>query len=261
MSQIELYFQDLATLFVILLAIFSYLIGSVSTARVIYYLVTKSTDYAPFKEPVPHSDEVFESDLISATWINRKLGKQYGCITSLADMLKVALPTFLVKIILTSQPWFLLVAIFGILGHNYPVYYRFVGGRGESPILGVLLVINWFGLILVNIASSILGLITGSVLVMRFGGYILMIFWYWYFFNDIYYVGFMIVANFLFWFSMRTDLTRFHELKTKKALKFSEEDVSEFIAMGKTPGRFLDKYGLYFVVKRWLQKRKREQND
>ena len=93
-------------------------------------------------EPVPHSDEVFESDLISATLIAKKLGPRYGCATSLLDMMKVIVPTLLVKLLITGQPWFLLTALFGIIGHNYPVWYRFKGGRGESPILGALLVIN-----------------------------------------------------------------------------------------------------------------------
>ena len=227
-----------------------YLIGSVSTARLVYFLVTRSKNYEPFKESIPHTDEKFESDLISATWISKKLGKRYGCITSVLDMLKVALPTLLFKLIFTSPPFFLLTAIFGIFGHNYPIYYRFRGGRGESPILGALFVINWFGILIANAASSILGFISGSILVMRFGWYVLLIFWFWYYFRDLYYVLFMVLANFLFWFSMRKDLARFQQLKKQKNLEFTEEDISQFIMMGKTPGRFLDKYGLYFVVKR-----------
>ncbi len=59
----------------------------------------------------------------------------------------------LVKLVLTTEPCFLLVALFGVIGHNLPVYYRFRGGRGESPIIGSLLVINWFGLIITNLAA------------------------------------------------------------------------------------------------------------
>jgi len=231
-------------------AIIGYLLGSISTARLVYFMATGSTKYEPFAEVIPHTDEKFESDLISATWVTKKLGKRYGCITSILDMLKVALPTLLFKLLFTSQPYFLLVAITGIAGHNYPVYHRFKGGRGESPIIGTILVINWFGYFIANAAASILGYITGSILVLRWGAYVLLIFWFWIYFNNIYYIIFMVLANFFFWFSMRNDLKTFQELKKSKGLKFSEEDVSDFILMGKSMGRFMDKYGLYFVIKR-----------
>ena len=237
-------------LLVIFCCLAGYLAGSVSFARLINFSITRTTRMEGWAEPVPHSDEVFESDLISATLIAKKLGPRYGCATSLLDMMKVIVPTLLVKLLISGQPWFLLTALFGIIGHNYPVWYRFKGGRGESPILGALLVINWFGIFIVNIAGAILGFIFGSVLVMRWSGYILMILWYWIYFKDWRYVGFMILANLIFWVSMRRDLARFLELKKVKGLTFTEEDVSEFIFMGKKPGRFLDRYSLYSSFKK-----------
>ena len=98
-----------------------YLIGSVSIARIVYFLQTRSRNYEPFKESIPHTDEKFESDLISATWVTKKLGKRFGCITSILDMLKVALPTLFFKLVFLSHPFFLFTAIFGIIVHNYPV--------------------------------------------------------------------------------------------------------------------------------------------
>jgi glycerol-3-phosphate acyltransferase PlsY len=241
-------------LLALLCSLTGYLIGSVSSARIIYYLVTKNKNIEPFSEPVPHSDEIFESNLVSATLVAKKLGGRYGCVTSIADMIKVGVPTLLVKLLFITQPYFMLTAIFGVLGHNFPVYYRFIGGRGESPIIGILLVVNWFGLILVNIASTVLGFITGSVLVVRWGGYVLLIFWLWYYFQDVRYAVFMVILNLLFWFSMRKDLARFQELKKKKGLTFTEEDVSEFIQMGRGLGRFLDKYSLYVLSKKIIHK-------
>lgn len=236
-------------------ALTGYLIGSLSFARIVYFLVTGKTKVEPFAEPVPHSDETFESDLVSATLVSKKLGARYGCATSIADMLKVAAPTLLIMVLLPETPFHLVFALFGVLGHNYPVYFGFVGGRGESPILGALLVINWFGVLLVNLVATILGFITGSVLVLRFGGYILLVFWFWVYFNDWKYVVFMVLLNFLYWFSMRKELARFNQLKKEKGIKFSEEDVSEFIMMGKSIGRTLDNYSLYALWKKKFQKK------
>lgn len=234
----------------VLCALLGYLTGSVSFARLINYFITGDKKIKPLAEAVPHSNEVFESDLISATLVTKNLGAKYGCMTSVADMIKVALPTLLVKITFTGQPYFLVTALFGIIGHNYPVYYRFIGGRGESPLIGGLLVINWFGIIVVNLAATLLGFISGSVLVIRWGGMVLMIFWYWYYFHTIWYVCYIVFANFLFWFSMRKDLARYIELKRKKGLSFTEEDVSEFILMGRKLGRALDKYSIYALVRK-----------
>jgi hypothetical protein len=67
----------------------------------------------------------------------------------------------------------------------------------------------------------------------------------------------MAVVNFFFWLSQRKDLIRFSDLKKNKGLKFSEEDVSEFILMGKTPGRMLDRYSLPAIFRRMSGKNKK----
>ncbi len=235
----------------LLMAVAGYLAGSVSFARIVHFRVTKADRWEPFKESVPHSGEVFESDIVSATAIGKKMGARYGCLVSLLDMAKVALPTLLVKLFVPGYPYFLLVALFGMAGHNFPVWHRFKGGRGESPLLGSLLVINWFGVLIANAGSAVLGFITGSVLVMRWGGYVLLIFWFWFYFKDPAYVVFMMLACLLYVISMRKDLARYQELKKRKGLQFSEEEISQFIMMGGAPGRFLDQYSLVALFKKW----------
>ena len=234
----------------VLAAITGYLTGSISFARLLTWIVTKSSYVKPINEPVPGSDIRFESNSISATAAHLNLGKKYGCLTALLDMSKVAVPTFFFSLFFPDQPYYLLVAASGIAGHNYPLYHGFKGGRGESPMLGAMLVINWFGIFIANAASLILGYLTGSVLVIRYGWYVLMIFWYWIYFQNIYYVIFMVTANFLFWFSMRRDLATFADLKKVDDLEVSEESVSDFLLMGKGLGRFIDRYGLPALLKR-----------
>lgn len=254
MSEIEAYLTATPWLLAILCSIGGYLAGSVSSARIVYYLVTKRKEIEPFSEPIPHSDQMFESKLVSATLITKKLGKKYGCITSLLDMLKVVVPLLLVKLVFTEEPYYLLVALFGVTGHNFPVWYNFVGGRGESPIMAVILVINWFGLFIVNAAAAVLGFIVGSVLVLRWGGYVLLIFWLWYWFDDWRFGLFMALVNVVFWVAQSGDLKKFIKLQREQDLKFSEEDVSEFILMGKGIGRALDNYSLYALLKKMIQK-------
>jgi len=227
-----------------------YLLGSLSFARIITLIITKSSHVDPINEPVPGSDLRFHSDSVSATVAHLNLGKRYGCMTALLDMAKVALPTFLFHYFFPDDYYFLVAAAAGIAGHDYPVYHRFHGGRGESAMLGAMLIINWFGILIANAASVMLGYLTGSVLVIRYGSYVLMIAWYWIYFQDIYYVLFMVTANFLFWFSMRKDLATFADLKKMGDLEINEEAVSDFLLMGKGMGRFIDRYGLPALIKK-----------
>ncbi len=238
----------------VLSGITGYLIGSISFARLLTRMVTKSSYVKPINEPVPGSDIMFQSNSVSATAAHLNLGKKYGCLTALLDMSKVAIPTFLFSLFFPDQPYYLLVAACGIAGHNYPIYHGFKGGRGESPMLGAMLVINWFGILIANAASLILGYLTGSVLVIRYGWYVLMIFWYWIYFDSYFHVIFMVIANFLFWFSMRHDLATFADLKKVDDLEVSEEAVSDFLLMGKGLGRFIDRYGLPALLKKLLNK-------
>jgi len=249
--------EDLTQNIVIMIGLsvlFGYLVGSISFARLITYFVTKSFKVKEINEPVPGTDITFSSDSISATAVNINLGKKKGCLVSILDMTKVAIPTLLFRLLFPEEPYFLLVAAAGIAGHNYPVYHRFQGGRGESPIIGALLVINWFGILIANVAGMILGYLVGSVLVMRYGWYFLTIFWYWIFFNDIYYVLFAVVANFIFWNALRVELYKYYKLEKEQNLDASEEAVSEFLLMGKGLGRFIDNYGFPALIKKILKK-------
>jgi glycerol-3-phosphate acyltransferase PlsY len=227
-----------------------YLSGSVSFARIFTLILTKSMHVKEIKAEIPGSDQTFESNSISATVVSQNHGKKYGCLVALLDMFKVACPTFLLHYFFPGQYYYLLTGLMGIVGHDYTLYHRFQGGRGESPIIGAMLVINWFGIFLANAASMVLSMLVGSVLVMRYGWYVLMIFWYWIYFESIYHVVFMILANFVFWFSMRKDLGRYAELKKENDLEISEEEVSEFLMMGRGLGRFIDNYSLPALVKK-----------
>lgn len=254
MNEAIAYLQDKVWLLVIILAATGYLFGSISFARIIHHLVRKTGLIEAFAEPVPHSDEVFESNLVSATLVSKKLGVRYGLTVSVLDMLKVALPALVIKLMLKDDPWYLIIALGGVIGHNYPVWYGFVGGRGESPIIGSIFVINWFGFFLANAAGMVLGYLTGSVLVVRWSYHFLLPVWFLIYFDNPWPAAYMVATNFLFWMSMRADLARFQDLKKVKGLKFSEEDVSEFILMGKSLGRFLDRYSIYAIVKKALSK-------
>ena len=227
-----------------------YFLGSLSFARIITRLVTKSSHIEKLKQTVPGTDQVLEADSVSATTVSVNLGKKYGCLVSVLDMLKVILPAVFFKYYFPDQPYYLLTLLTGMLGHDYPIYHRFKGGGGESIIMAALLVINWFGIFIVSAAAMVVGYVVGRVLVMRYGMYVLMIFWYWIYFKDIYYVSFMILANVILWTSMINTWIRSGAQLKEHNIKLKEQDVSELFLMGKGIGRFIDNYGLPALIRK-----------
>jgi len=251
MNDLVLSLETKPLLLISLCALTGYLTGSISFARIVYFSVTKNKQIEFYSEPVKNSDEKFDTNFVSATLVNKRAGAKYGCLTSIADILKVAIPMLLVKLIFKTEPYYLIVAVFGMIGHYLPVYYRFIGGRGETIMLGSMFVVSWFGTIAVNIVSTILGFITGSVVILRYAGYLLMIFWLWWHFHDYRYSLFMFLMICLFVFSMRKEIGRVIELRKKGLMNMTGEELSENMFMGKGIGRAIDRYSLPALFKKF----------
>jgi len=83
---------------------------------------------------------------IGATNVNRLLGKKLGLLTLLADAGKAVLPMILAAMILRGLPradmWVALVGGAAFVGHIYPIYLRFKGGKGVATALGVFFYIQ-----------------------------------------------------------------------------------------------------------------------
>ena len=109
---------------------------------------------------------------IGATNVNRLMGKKLGLITLLFDFFK----TFLVTIYITylyGNELGTICGFFSILGHIFPIWLKFKGGKGVASFLGLLSIISWpltlifcfFWLITVKIFKfSAIGAIVATIL-------------------------------------------------------------------------------------------------
>jgi glycerol-3-phosphate acyltransferase PlsY len=97
---------------------------------------------------------------IGATNVTRLLGKKMGALTLVLDVAKGYVPMFLVALLVQADPHReLIIALCGaasVLGHMFPVYLSFQGGKGVATALGAFLYlapVAVLGCLLVFVAS------------------------------------------------------------------------------------------------------------
>ncbi len=78
-----------------------------------------------------------------ATNVLRLGGKKAATITLAGDILKGLLPVLVVKALGADIMVQSAVAVAAFLGHLYPVFFGFKGGKGVATVLGVLLGLYW----------------------------------------------------------------------------------------------------------------------
>lgn len=201
-------------LIAVLSAVGGYLLGAVSFARLIVRLAAPGEGIRPIALPIPDADAAFTSDAVSATTVRLQLGPRYGCLTSLLDMAKVFVPTLALRLAYPDQPYFLLAAAAGVAGHVWPVYHRFRGGRGQSPIFGGLFVIDWLSIVVSTGVGLLLGrFVWRSYLVVTGAWIVLLVPWLWWRFGEWPYVAYALAINVINWTARVPEIRQYYRLK------------------------------------------------
>ena len=137
----------------IIIAIIAYLIGSINFSILIS------------KKKAGYDIRQKGSGNAGTTNMLRNLGKKYAAITLICDVLKgvVAIGiAIIVGNILGDTNKALLVQIAGVavvIGHTFPMFFGFKGGKGVATSLGILLMTNWqLGLICLVFALVLMAL-------------------------------------------------------------------------------------------------------
>ena len=112
------------------IALFGYLLGSVPTG----FLLAKF-----FSKVDPRK---MGSKNIGATNIFRTAGKGLGILTLVGDVLKGMIPIGIAIQLSISDLWLAAVGLSTFLGHIFPIFLGFRGGKGVATALGVYLVIS-----------------------------------------------------------------------------------------------------------------------
>lgn len=118
-----------------ILLTFAYLIGSISTAIVICKILNL---------PDPRTQG---SNNPGATNVLRIAGKKAAIITLLSDALKGGVAVIVARYFGLDLLATSLIALAVFLGHLYPIFFGFKGGKGVATFVGALFALNiWAGL-------------------------------------------------------------------------------------------------------------------
>ena len=110
----------------------AYLIGSLSSAIIVCKIMGL---------PDPRGEG---SGNPGATNVLRFGGKKAAAITLVGDMVKGLIPVLVVKYFDVSALTLSLVGFAAFLGHLYPIFFQFKGGKGVATMLGVLFGFSWW---------------------------------------------------------------------------------------------------------------------
>lgn len=190
----------------LLVALGGYLIGSISFTRIIGKRVAPDEDLSQTEVSFGDEGKSFTMRAVSATSLTFRKGPKVGCLASLLDMLKAILPTLAFKLYYPEQEYHLIAAATVMAGHNFPIYYRFKGGRGMSSLYGSLLIIDWISIPVTFIGGTLVGVLMRDMFMIYTSGILFLIPWLWYRFDSIPHLLFGVVVNALFWVAILPEL-------------------------------------------------------
>lgn len=206
-------------LVLVIAALVGYLSGSISYARIVARFADPDRKISKIKVSIPgYDDDFIESDVVSATTVRLQYGGRYGGLVAFLDMLKAAIPMLAFKLWQPDQPYYLLASLMAVVGHNWPIFNRFKGGRGLSCVIGSFFVLDWLGTIVTNILGFLIGYPSRNMLLITGGGILLMIPWIIITTRDGVLIIYVILMNFLYWYSMLPEIKQYARLEREGKL-------------------------------------------
>ena len=131
----------------IVLIFLAYLLGSISAAILVCKLLGLS------------DPRTGGSGNPGTTNVMRLHGKTAAFLTLTGDVFKGIIPVLLAKVIVGSEFIIALSGFAAFLGHIFPIYFKFKGGKGGATLIGILLATHW----LLGLAYVITWILTAAI--------------------------------------------------------------------------------------------------
>ena len=142
---------------------------------------------------------------IGATNVLRTGNKSIGYLTLLLDILKAVIPVIFIKINFSEYLFISSLSVF--LGHVFPIWLKFKGGKGVATYLGILFCINYIlGFVFILVWFLIFLIFKYSSLSSILATFTIPVFYYFFINNENYY--FFIIIFILIFFTHRENIKR-----------------------------------------------------
>jgi len=233
-------------LIVIAAAAGGYLLGSLSFARIV-------TSFAGPEKRVKERTEAYLEgsenpiilDTVSATSVSMVAGSKLGFLTYVLDMLKVFVPVLVLKKIFPGEPYHLVAAFAGVVGHVWPIYHKFKGGGGISAIFGGVFAIDWIGVFVTFFGGIFVGMaILRDVYLIYYSGLVLLIPWLWFRTKSVEVLVYAVLVNALFIVATLPSARRYYKLRKTDPKWADPEAMWGMWGMGRGIMKMMDKLGV-----------------
>jgi glycerol-3-phosphate acyltransferase PlsY len=158
--------------------IIGYLLGSIPTA----YIVVRQRKGIDIRNIGSHN--------MGAANVIREIGTQEGVFVAVIDIAKGAAAILIAQALSISELWVLGAGFAALVGHNFPVFAGFRGGKGSATVIGIFLVLaplamlvtfvivaipffatrKFSAAILIGIALVVVGFVLLPLFILLFGG-------------------------------------------------------------------------------------------
>lgn len=229
----------------LLSALSGYLVGGLSAARLVSRLVAPGQAAAETTElRLEGSDQTLVLGTVSASSVSRQHGARWGFVTYWLDVLKVAVPVGALLHLAPGVRYDAVFATAALLGHVWPAWHRFKGGRGLSVVYGSLLVWDWVGMLVTSIAGMLFGLfVARSIIVMYMAGVWLTLPWLWWRTGEPAYLLFALVANVVFPIAIWPEIRQWRKIRREEKWNDPAE-VMQLSGMGRGMLKMARRFGL-----------------
>lgn len=116
---------------IVLILLIGYLIGTLNAG----YLIGRIVKKADIRESGSGNAGASNATIV--------LGWKFGILTAFLDILKCTLAVYLTKLLFPDVDYYMFITgLAVILGHNYPFYMGFKGGKGTASVIGMFIAID-----------------------------------------------------------------------------------------------------------------------
>ena len=134
----------------ILVIILGYLLGSISPS----YFISKAKG---------HDIRDIGSGNAGASNVTVSYGWKWGVFTALFDIFKAFITVYIARALCHDDDIAMIAGVAAVIGHMFPFYMQFKGGKGYASVTGLVLALNWKLALIMMGAGVLITLLTGYI--------------------------------------------------------------------------------------------------